>query len=217
MRLLRIFLLSWAFLASSAWAADSLNTKDPSAMVQQLATQTLEKIKQQPELLDDTLELRNILYQDLLPHIHYRFAAFKVIGPAIKTTKKEQREAFAEAFKNYMLGTFTLLFKQFDPERHQIVFDAIRIPGQIPARFVAQGRPDISLIFYTRQNKKTQEWKVWDLAAEGISQVETKHKEFKPMIRQHGLDYVTAKLNEKVNNGLSSEELSGLPENEKAQ
>lgn len=216
MRLMRVLLLGLVFISSLSWAGVKVDTQDPAVMVKQLANNTFNKIKQNPELLNDSNQLRNILDQDLLPHIHYRFAAFKVIGPAIRSTNKSQREAFAEAFREYMLGTFTLLFKQYDPKRHTVVFDPVRIPGQVPARFVAEGRPDISLIFYTRQNKKTKEWKVWDLAAEGISQVETKHKEFKPMIRQKGIDFVTSKLKDKVANGLSSEELSGLPDNEKA-
>ncbi|MCM2678621.1 MlaC/ttg2D family ABC transporter substrate-binding protein [Echinimonas agarilytica] len=206
-RLLSVVILS----ILSVFAVAEVNTKDPSAMLQQVATETLDKIsKMEGSPADNPDALKTIVVNDLLPHVDYVWASYKVIGPAIRETSKEQRAAFADAFKNYMVGTFTLLFKQYDPARHVIQFDQVRIPGQIPARFVEAGKPDITLIFYVRENKKTGDWKVWDLAAQGISQVETKHKEFKPLIRQHGLDYVTTELNAKVNKGLAEEELSGF-------
>ncbi len=199
--------------SSQVWAAGKeVNTQDPVAMVTQLANNTLEEINQNPELLKSPDQLQALLVTDLLPHINYRYAAFKVIGHAIRETSKEEREAFAETFKDYMMGTFTLLFKQYDPNRHVLKFDPVRIEGQVPARFVSEGKPDISLIFYLRENTKTGEWQVWDLAAEGISQIETKHNEFKPLIRQHGLSYVTEQLQRKLSQGLDDSELSGLPQ-----
>lgn len=208
-----LFTIVWG-IAQAETPVDTLN---PQKMVQQLATETLEQIQQNPELLSENSSgLRTILEHDLLPYIHYHYAAYKVMGPAIKQTTKAQRDQFSEAFKEYMLGTFTLLFKQYDPERHSLKFDPVRIKGQVPARFVSPGKPDISLIFYLRQNSQTKEWKVWDLAAEGISQVETKLKEFRPLIRRHGIEYVTSQLQEKVKKGLDSEDISGLPKHERA-
>ncbi|GGA83171.1 organic solvent ABC transporter substrate-binding protein [Neiella marina] len=204
----RVLLISFSFLTLSAWA--SVDTSDPQVMLSQIANETSQKLKQTTAEQHTTEFLRNVVEQDLLPHVDYRFAALKVLGVEVRQTNKEQRAAFSEAFKDYMVGTFTLLFKRYDPQRHVIEVDPVRIPGQVPARFVEQGKPDIKVIFYMRQNSKTGEWKVWDLAAEGISQVETKNKEFRPLLRQHGIDFVTQQLRTKVDGGLNEDELAGF-------
>ena len=205
-----LFMVSLSGVSFSA-----VDTSDPSVMLKQISTQALERIKNNPAILTaETSELRAIVDQDLLPYVDYKYAAFKVMGPAVKTSTPEQRENFAEVFKEYMANMLTLLFKQYEPERHLLQFDPVRIPGQIPARFISPGKPDISVIFYVRQNSKTQEWKVWDIAAQGISQVETKYKEFLPLIRQHGIDYVTTELQNKIQKGLSDEELPGVTSND---
>ncbi|MBD1389897.1 ABC transporter substrate-binding protein [Neiella sp. HB171785] len=205
---LRILLISFSFLTVSSWAA--VDTSDPAVMLTQIANETSQKLKATNTEQHTTEFLRSVVQNDLLPHVDYRYAALKVLGVEVRQTNKEQREEFSEAFKDYMVGTFTLLFKRYDPNRHVITVDPIRIPGQVPARFVEEGKPDIKVIFYMRQNSKTGEWKVWDLAAEGISQVETKNKEFRPLLRQHGIDFVTQQLRAKVDGGLSEDELAGF-------
>ncbi|MBW8189477.1 ABC transporter substrate-binding protein [Neiella marina] len=208
--LIRIFLLSVCLLASPSWAQESINTSDPAAMLTQIAANTSRKLTEKSPEDQSTDFLKQIVENDLLPHVDYRYATLKVLGVEVRNTTKEQRADFAEAFKGYMVGTFTLLFKRYDPSRHVIKVDPIRIPGQVPARFVEEGKPDIKVIFYVRQNSKTGEWKVYDLAAEGISQVKTKHNEFKPLLRQHGIEFVTQQLRVKVDGGLDDDELSGF-------
>lgn len=208
--IVRLFLLSVCLLSSPAWAQQPINTSDPQVMLTQIADSTSQKLNATPAEQHTTEFLMQIVENDLLPHVDYRYATLKVLGVEVRNTNKEQRADFADAFKDYMVGTFTLLFKRYDPARHTIKVDQIRIPGQVPARFVEEGKPDIKVIFYVRQNSKTGAWKVYDLAAEGISQVKTKHNEFKPLLRQHGIDFVTQQLRAKVNGGLNDDELSGF-------
>ena len=58
------------------------------------------------------------------------------------------------------------------------------------------GKPDISITFQVRRNKENQ-WKAFDLVAEGISMVQSKRVEFAPMIRQKGIDSVIDFMREK--------------------
>jgi phospholipid transport system substrate-binding protein len=51
------------------------------------------------------------------------------------------------------------------------------------------GKPDISITFQVRRNKENQ-WKAFDLVAEGISMVQSKRAEFAPLLRQKGIDSV---------------------------
>lgn len=58
------------------------------------------------------------------------------------------------------------------------------------------GKPEINITFQVRRNKENQ-WKAFDLVAEGISMVQSKRAEFAPMIRQKGIDSVIDFMREK--------------------
>ena len=198
-------------LAFSFGVNAQINTKDPAQLIQQVTTQTLNKIENQPELLKpESKELIKLINIDLLPHVHYKFSSLKVMGIEARKTKPDERERFYEAFNDYMVGTFALIFKEYKPKKQKLIVEPMRIKGQVPAKFVSEGKPDISIIFYLRENTKTKDWQVWDIAAEGISQVETKGKELRPLIRKHGLDYVTMQLRAKMQRGLTEEDLIGV-------
>ena len=48
-------------------------------------------------------------------------------------------------------------------------------------------KKDIMLTFLLRQDKKTKNWKVFDIIAEGISLLNSKQKEFAPLLKKHGI------------------------------
>ena len=53
------------------------------------------------------------------------------------------------------------------------------------------------LDFKLRKNKKTGEWKVFDVIAEGISMLDTKRSEFSALIQKKGIDEVIKLLLQK--------------------
>jgi phospholipid transport system substrate-binding protein len=58
-------------------------------------------------------------------------------------------------------------------------------------------RDPINISFKVRRNSKTNEWKAFDMVAEGISLLDSKQKELAGLIRQKGLPHVTELLKEK--------------------
>jgi phospholipid transport system substrate-binding protein len=65
------------------------------------------------------------------------------------------------------------------------------------------GHPDIRISFKLRKNKKTQQWKTYDLVAEGISLLSSKRNEFASMIRQQGIQAVIDVMKNKNNKPLN--------------
>ena len=51
--------------------------------------------------------------------------------------------------------------------------------------------------FKVRKNRKTNEWKAFDMVAEGVSLLDSKQAELSGIIRQKGLPYVTELLKKK--------------------
>ncbi|MEP1870594.1 MAG: ABC transporter substrate-binding protein, partial [Paraglaciecola sp.] len=67
------------------------------------------------------------------------------------------------------------------------------------------GKPDINLAFKLRKNKKTDEWKAYDMVAEGISLLSTKQGEFESMLRKDGLDAVMDMMKQTINKPINLE------------
>jgi phospholipid transport system substrate-binding protein len=69
-------------------------------------------------------------------------------------------------------------------------------------------RPDIKVAFKVRKDRKSDQWQVYDMVAEGISLLSSKRTEFESILRQDGIDKVIElmrkniaepiKLNEKL-------------------
>ena len=64
----------------------------------------------------------------------------------------------------------------------------------VDALITESGKPDIHLTFQMRKNKKTGEWKAYDLIVEGISLLSSKQAEFNSRINKLGIDQVTLEL-----------------------
>ena len=67
----------------------------------------------------------------------------------------------------------------------------------VNTRVIESGRDDINISFKVRKDKKTKEWKAFDMVAEGVSLLDSKQAELGSLIRQKGLPYVTKLLKEK--------------------
>ena len=49
-----------------------------------------------------------------------------------------------------------------------------------------------------RKDSKTNEWKAYDMVAEGISMLNSKRSEFESILRQEGIDAVIALMRDKI-------------------
>ncbi len=59
-------------------------------------------------------------------------------------------------------------------------------------------RPEIKIAFKVCKDSKTNEWKAYDMVAEGISMLNSKRSEFESILRQEGIDAVIALMRDKI-------------------
>ncbi len=191
-----LFILSLFFSTFSYGQGETYT--DPYQLIEVVAGQTFERVKREAELIESEPQYaEEIVVEELLPYVDYKYAAYKVIGPGLKKTTKEQRIAFVDAFKQHLINTYsTVLFKY---NSQQLKLPAAKDTANkkivsIPVRFVEAGKPDINVNFKLRKNKKTGHWKVFDVVAEGISLLATKQSELRGLIKKQGIDEVTELL-----------------------
>ncbi len=199
-----LMLMVWPALAN-----DDLN-QDPYAVVQVVAERTFDRFARDNALIQQDLDhLKVIVEEEMMPYVDYKYAAYKVMGPALKKTTPEQRERFTEEFRRYMIATFAQAFTEY---RDQTVeFEPARPYGDknivtVGVTIIDGNRPPISVQFKARRNKKTGEWKAFDLVAEGVSLLASKEQEIGGLIRRNGIDSVIDMLAEKSGAKLTSKE-----------
>jgi len=150
-----------------------------------------EEIKKFPELM------RDIIDEELMPHVDYKYAAYKILGKNLRTTSKEQRENFVLSMRQYLIRTYTGVFAEY--ENQKVIFEHDKPTKNkkivsVSTQIIDEKRPVINIAFKLRQNNKTLEWKAFDMVVEGISLLSSKQAELSRRIAKEGIEAVTLEL-----------------------
>ena len=141
--------------------------------------------------------IRDIVEEELMPSVDYRYASYRILGKHLKKISKEQRAEFVEAMRHYLVRTYSIALSKY--KNQEVVFESEkptkgkRIIG-IKTKIIEQGAPTINIVFQMRQNKKTKQWKAFDITVEGISLLSTKQAELNKKIAKQGIEHVTLEL-----------------------
>lgn len=178
-----------------------VDKKDPYLMIQKVAGKTFKRFADEQEAIQANPNLlKNIVREELMPYINYKYSAFKVIGKHLKKTTAQERKDFVPAFREYLVTSYAQVFTLYDNQPVEFApakrFSDKKIVA-VNTRVIMQGRDDIDVSFKVRKNRKTHEWKAFDMVAEGVSLLDSKQAELGGVIRQKGLPYVTELLKKK--------------------
>lgn len=164
---------------------------NPYETANAIAVQTFDDLKTNRERLHDNNVVIGIIKKDLLPYVDVRYAAYKVIGTSLKQTSKEERDAFTEAFGDYMMRSVSNALGKYSNQELKVspVSDVPADTTIVSVKYTVtqNGAPDINFVVKMRLNKKSGEWKAFDLIAENISILDAKQAELSPVIRDKGI------------------------------
>jgi len=184
-------------LANSSYAA--LN--NPQVLLEKVTKATFERIElDQQNIQSNPDHLRVIIEQELMPYIDHKFAAFKVLGNQFRSVPKDKVPEYVDEFKEYLVSNFAVVLASYGGQ--ELVFEPAKDTENqknmtIKAIIRKAGNPDIRISFKLRKSKNTQQWKTYDLVAEGISLLSSKRNEFASMIRQQGIQAVIDEMRNK--------------------
>jgi phospholipid transport system substrate-binding protein len=197
------FLFAGLLIFSASAMVQAQEEVNPYQMLEDVATKTFERIKKERQQIEANPELlRDVMEQELLPYVDYNFSALKVLGKHFRSVPKEKVPEFIQVFRRYLITTYALAMAYYDGQ--EVVFQPMREVDDeknVTVRAIVKepGRPDINLSFKLRKNKKTDEWKAYDMVAEGISLLSSKQSEFESILRQDGIQAVIDLMNDRVN------------------
>lgn len=178
-----------------------VDKKDPYLMIKIVARKTFNRFaNEQQAIRANPNILKNIVREELMPYINYKYSAFKVIGKHLKKTTSQERKDFVPVFREYLVTSYAQVFTLYDNQPVEFAparsFSEKKIVA-VNTRIMMQGRDNIDVSFKVRKDRKTNEWKAFDMVAEGVSLLDSKQAELGSVIRQKGLPYVTALLKKK--------------------
>ena len=187
--------LSVATLFSSQAFAET----SPYVLMQQTADKLFSDIKANRGKIKSNPEyLRTIVRNDLMPHVHVKYAGQLVLGKSLSSANEAQREKFFDAFGQFIEQSYAQVLTQYSDQKVEIESEKPTDGKSIVTIRVnvisANNTPPIKLDFKWRKNSRTGEWQAYDMAAENVSMVATKQNEWSSILRQQGIDTLTAQV-----------------------
>lgn len=176
----------------------TFDKKDPFVMIKEVAGKTFKRFaNEQQAIRVNPNILKDIVREELMPYINYQYSAFKVIGQQLKNTTDAERQEFVPVFREYLVTSYAQVFTLYDRQPVEFApaedFTDKKIVA-VDTRVIMTGRDNIDVSFKVRKDRQTEEWKAFDMIAEGVSLLDSKQAELGGVIRQKGLPYVTELL-----------------------
>lgn len=189
-----------AFSVTALFVTQTVRAEtSPYVLMQQASDKLFADIKNnQAKIKKDPNYLRTIVRNDLLPYVQVNYAGSLVLGSHFKSTTPEQREKFFKAFSDFIEQAYAQVLTAYTDQNIQI--EPAKEVGDknlvsIRVNIVQNGgQAPIKLDFKWRKNSKTGEWQAYDMVAEGVSMVVTKQNEWSGILRQQGIDALTAQI-----------------------
>lgn len=180
-------------------AANEIDKTQPYQMMKQVSEVAFARLKaEQEQIHQDPEHLKVIVDEELMPYINEKYAALKLLGPNLKGAKREDVATFIVAFRAYLISSYAQVLTQYTDQTIEFGPESKLNPKKsitgVKVDIVDAPRPNIKLEFKLRKDKKTGEWQVFDMIAEGISLLSSKQSEWSGKLRQEGILAVAKEL-----------------------
>jgi phospholipid transport system substrate-binding protein len=186
-----VALLSAVMLLPVAVMAEE---QGPIELLQHTRDEVLEIVRQDPDVIKDSVRLREIAYEYLLPHVDFMTLSRWVMGKHWRKATPEQRQTFANQFRELLLNNYLRSVTEYRNET--IDFMPLRDPNKtkvvVNGIIDQPGGPPVHVDF--RMHSIKGEWLVYDVVVEGVSLAVTNRSMFSQKIRDLGIDGVIAEL-----------------------
>lgn len=175
-------------------------TNSPYEIVEELANVVFKSVsdaKANNDKAQEKQRMKLIVEEQLIPFVDIRFASYKILGPQLKRSTREERDLFVDAMRKILVETYSSALVQYNDQK--IKYEQARdVSGKktvaIRTELEQPGAKPLSMVFKLRKNSKTNEWRAYDLVVEGISLVDAKRAELSKPLRDKGIGEVASEL-----------------------
>ena len=198
-RLMAAMLVAACLFAGPAAKADDAGASAQRFVQQVTSTIVDELTARRDELRDDPQALYELADRHILPYFDFERMSRRVLGKKRWTNATpEQRERFVSAFRSLLVRTYAMVLNEYrgqplaylDPVARKKE-DEVVIPAQVE---LSGGQ---TMRFAYAMQRSGTEWKVFDVAVDGVSLVTNYRSAFRSEIARHGVDGLIDRLEAK--------------------
>ena len=171
---------------------------DPQEIVKQTTEQVLNTLRTEGDAIHkDRQRLYRLIDDLILPHFDFRQMSKWVLGRYWRDASGPQRDAFTKQFELLLVRTYSDVLVEFRDQSMAFLPTRDRSDTEATVRSTVtrDGGPAV-LITYQMHNVGG-DWKVYDVAAEGVSLVINYRSSFAREIRRNGIDGLIQRLAQK--------------------
>ncbi|HEY9052617.1 MAG TPA: ABC transporter substrate-binding protein [Gammaproteobacteria bacterium] len=172
----------------------------PDDLIKQTSEKVLKILKDNKTKYEQDPDQIYVLVNDIiLPHLDFRAMSKLALGKNWRDANQQQQERFTEAFKTMLIRTYSKSLTEYTDQ--EIEFLPYREPAEgkntvmVKTQIKQTNGPSIPIDY--RLRFLDNEWKVYDIAIDGISLVTNYRNSFASDIRKVGMDGLIDKLVEK--------------------
>jgi phospholipid transport system substrate-binding protein len=140
--------------------------------------------------------LLKVIETQFLPHVDMTFTARQVLGLHWRDASPEQRKRFTAALSRSLLTIYGKAPIEFTSDQMRVLpFKADPAAKSAEVRTAVRTRSGLNVsVSYQLRKEDGEDWKVWDVAIDGVRYVKVFHDDFEAEIGRKGLDALLARL-----------------------
>ena len=188
-------LLTLIIMSAYVFAIDD---RTPEQIVDETSTTVLNTINEDNEKLraDPTL-INDLINDTVIPIIDLDSMGKLILGKYWKQATEEQRASFIAEFKDMLIRTYAKSLVDYGHAKINVLPNREKKQGKyytVQSELdVGSGKAPLQVAYIFRKNKEA-EWKVFDLAVDGLSLVKNFRTSFSQEIKETSLDALIARL-----------------------
>ena len=205
------FLVSVALVFITVFTTHALaiDERTPEQIVEDTSSMVLNTINEDNDRLrEDPALINQLINETVIPIIDLGSMGKLILGKYWKKASEDQRTSFIAEFKDMLIRTYAKSLVDYGHAKVTVLPARDKQEGKYytvqSELSVGSGKAPLQVAYIFRKNKQT-EWKVFDLAVDGLSLVKNFRTSFSQEIRETSLDALIARLANTNKSGATDE------------
>jgi phospholipid transport system substrate-binding protein len=178
----------------------------PVEVLQTMTDTLLDIVRQDPDVIHDEGRLRVIANEVIFSRVDFDTLSRWVLGKYWRTASPQQRTAFIAEFREMILRSYLRSVSAYRDNGVRFLQPRSDREKGLAVVNAEIDQPDGPVAHVTfRMRRVTEEWKIYDVAVEGISLVATHRTSFSQQIRSDGMDSLIARMRARNTDNASRE------------
>lgn len=176
----------------------AIDDRTPEKIVEETSSNVLNTINEDNDRLrEDPALINQLINETVIPIIDLDSMGKLILGKYWKKASEDQRASFIAEFKDMLIRTYAKSLVDYGHAKITVLPARDKQEGKYytvqSELSVGSGKAPLQVAYIFRKNKQT-EWKVFDLAVDGLSLVKNFRTSFSQEIRETSLDALIARL-----------------------